>query len=39
MATTSSMDLVAIVREHLEEAHLDVVGSLIATFVEALMGA
>jgi len=33
------MDLVALVREHLAEAHLDVVGSLIATFVEALMGA
>jgi len=33
------MVLVALVREHLAEAHLDVVGSLIATFVEALMGA
>jgi hypothetical protein len=39
MATTSSMDLVALVREHLEEAHPDVLRSLIATFVEALMGA
>jgi hypothetical protein len=27
------------VREHLAEAHLDVVGSLIETFVEGLMGA
>jgi len=33
------MDLVALVREHLGQAHLDVVGSLIETFVEALMGA
>jgi len=33
------MDLVALVREHLAEAHPDVVRSLIATFVEALMGA
>jgi putative transposase len=33
------MDLVALVREHLAEAHLDVLRSLIATFVEALMGA
>jgi len=39
MATTSSMDLVALVREHLEEAHPDVLRSLIETFVEALMGA
>jgi putative transposase len=33
------MDLVALVREHLAEAHPDVVRSLIETFVEALMGA
>jgi len=33
------MDLVALVREDLAEAHLDVVRSLIETFVEALMGA
>jgi putative transposase len=33
------MDLVALVREHLAEAHPDVLRSLIATFVEALMGA
>jgi len=39
MATTSSMDLVALVREHLAEAHPDVLRSLIETFVEALMGA
>jgi len=39
VATTSSMDLVALVREHLAEAHPDVLRSLIETFVEALMGA
>jgi putative transposase len=39
MATTSSMDLVALVREHLAEAHPDVLRSLLETFVEALMGA
>jgi putative transposase len=33
------MDLVALLREHLEEAHPDVLRSLIETFVEALMGA
>jgi len=33
------MDLVALVREHLEEAHPDVTCSLLETFVEALMGA
>jgi hypothetical protein len=33
MATTSSMDLVALVREHVAEAHPDVVRSLIVTFV------
>jgi len=33
------MVLVALVAEHLGQAHLEVVGSLIATFVEALMGA
>jgi putative transposase len=33
------MDLVALVREHLAEAHPDVLRSLIETFVEALMGA
>jgi transposase-like protein len=33
------MVLVALVRAHLAEAHLHVVGSLIETFVEALMGA
>jgi len=33
------MDLVALVREYLAAAHLDVVRSLIETFVEALMGA
>jgi len=39
MATTSSMDLVALVREHLAEAHPDLLRSLLETFVEALMGA
>jgi len=39
MATTSSMDLVALLREHVAEAHPDVLRSLIETFVEALMGA
>jgi len=39
MATTSSMDLVALVREHLAEAHPDLLRSLLSTFVEALMGA
>jgi len=39
MATTSSMDLVALVREHLAKAHPDLVRSLLSTFVEALMGA
>jgi hypothetical protein len=39
MATTSSMDLVALVREHLAEAHPDVLRSLLETFVEALVGA
>jgi len=39
MATTSSMDLVALVREYLAEAHPDVLRSLIETLVEALMGA
>jgi len=33
------MDLVALVREHLAEAHPDVLRSVIETFVEALMGA
>jgi len=33
------MDLVALVREHLAEAHPDLLRSLIETFVEALMGA
>jgi len=33
------MDLVALVREHLEEAHPDVLRLLIETFVEALMSA
>jgi len=33
------MDLVALVREHLAEAHPDVLRSLIETFIEALMGA
>jgi putative transposase len=32
------MDLVALVREHLAEAHPDLVRSLLETFVEALMG-
>jgi len=39
MATTSSMDLVALLREHLAEAHPDLLRSLLETFVEALMGA
>jgi len=33
------MVLVALVREHLAEAHPDLLRSLIETFVEALMGA
>jgi len=35
MATTSSMDLVALVREYLEEAHPDVLRSLIETMLFA----
>jgi len=34
-----STDLVALVPEHLAEAHRDVTCSLLETFVEALMGA
>jgi putative transposase len=33
------MDLVALVREQLAEAHPDLLRSLLSSFVEALMGA
>ena len=39
MAAPHSMDLNALVREHLEHAHLDVLRELLQTFVDALMSA